>query len=255
MKTFGLTLSGGGVRALAHAGMLKALEEHNLRPVVISGTSGGALVGALYASGKTPEEIIDFFKETPLFKLSMLSLPRMGLINSNKYPALFQKHLSCNTFEELSIPLYIAATNLLNGKAIYFSKGDLISPMVASSALPPYFSPIKIGEAIYCDGGLLNNFPIEPLKGKCDILIGSFINPLKEVNEKELGNPIKFLQRIYNVVMDGSYEKKFKKCDYVFLHELDNIGVLETKLIDKAFDYGYEKTLSHIALIKSLVEN
>ena len=85
MKTFGLTLSGGGVRALAHGGMLKALEEHNLRPVVISGTSGGALVGALYASGKTPEEIVDFFKETPLFKLSMLSLPRMGLINSNKY--------------------------------------------------------------------------------------------------------------------------------------------------------------------------
>jgi phospholipase, patatin family len=127
--------------------------------------------------------------------------------------------------------------------------------MVASSALPPYFSPIKIGGAIYCDGGLLNNFPIEPLKGKCDILIGSFVNPLKEVNEKELGNPIKFLQRIYNVVMDGSYEKKFKKCDYVFLHELDNIGVLETKFIDKAFDYGYEKTLSHIALIKSLVEN
>ena len=97
MKTFGLTLSGGGVRALAHAGMLKALEEHNLRPMVISGTSGGALVGALYASGKTPEKIIDFFKETPLFKLSMLSLPRMGLINSNTL--LYSK----NTF--LAIPL------------------------------------------------------------------------------------------------------------------------------------------------------
>lgn len=98
MKTFGLTLSGGGVRALAHAGMLKALEQYGLRPVAISGTSGGALVGALYASGKTPEEIINFFKQTPLFKLSMLSLPKMGLINSNKYPTLFQKHL-------LAIPL------------------------------------------------------------------------------------------------------------------------------------------------------
>ena len=84
MKTFGLVLSGGGVRALAHAGVLKALEEHDLHPALISGTSGGALVGALYASGKTPEQLIDFFKKTPLFKFSMFSLGKMGLINSNK---------------------------------------------------------------------------------------------------------------------------------------------------------------------------
>lgn len=78
MKTFGLVLSGGGVRALAHAGMLKALDEHHLRPAAISGTSGGALVGALYASGKTPEQLLDFFKQTPLFKFSMLSLGKNG---------------------------------------------------------------------------------------------------------------------------------------------------------------------------------
>ena len=255
MKTFSLALSGGGVRALAHAGLLKALEQYKFRPVAISGTSGGALVGALYASGIAPEEIKDFFKQTPLFRFSMLSFGKMGLIDSNKYPALFEKYLSCHTFEQLSIPITVVATNLLDGKVAYFSKGDLIAPLIASSALPPYFSPVKIDNGIYCDGGLLNNFPIEPLKGKGDILVGSFINPLEKIDEKELKNPIKFFQRIYNVVMDGSYEKKFKKCDYVFLHELDNIGVLETKLIDKAFDYGYEKTLSHIALIKSLVEN
>ncbi len=255
MKTFGLVLSGGGVRALAHAGMLKALDEHHLRPVVISGTSGGALVGALYASGKTPEQLLDFFKQTPLFKFSMLSLGKMGLINSNKYPALFEKNLSCTTFEELSIPLYVAATNLLSGKITYFSKGDLISPMVASSALPPYFSPIKIGEGVYCDGGLLNNFPIEPLRGKCDVFIGSFINPLESVEEKDLSNPIKFFQRIYNVIMDGSYEKKFKKCDFVFLQELSNIGVLDTKQIDAAFEYGYQQALSMMTTLKNCIAN
>ena len=185
----------------------------------------------------------------------MLSLGKMGLINSNKYPALFEKFLSCTTFEELSIPLYVAATNLLSGKITYFSKGDLIAPMVASSALPPYFSPIKIGEGVYCDGGLLNNFPIEPLKGKCDVLIGSFINPLESVEEKDLSNPIKFFQRIYNVIMDGSYEKKFKKCDFVFLQELSNIGVLDTKQIDAAFEYGYQQALSMMTTLKNCIVN
>ena len=71
MKTFSLALSGGGVRGLAHAGLLKALEQYKFRLVAISGTSGGALVGALYASGIATEEIKDFFKQTPLFKFSM----------------------------------------------------------------------------------------------------------------------------------------------------------------------------------------
>ena len=255
MKTFSLALSGGGVRALAHAGVLKALDQYELHPIAISGTSGGALVGALYASGIAPDEIKNFFKQTPLFKFSMLSFGKMGLIDSNKYPALFEKYLSCNTFEQLSIPLTVVATNLLNGKVTYFSKGDLIAPLIASSALPPYFSPVKIGDAIYCDGGLLNNFPIEPLREKADMLIGSFINPLGEIDEKELNNPVKFLQRIYNVVMDSSYEDKFKKCDYIFLHELDNIGVLDTKLIDEAFDYGYQQALTQLDALREYLEN
>jgi len=255
MKTFSLALSGGGVRALAHAGLLKALEQYKFRPVAISGTSGGALVGALYASGIAPEEIKDFFKQTPLFKFSMLSFGKMGLIDSNKYPALFEKYLSCHTFEQLSIPITVVATNLLDGKVAYFSKGDLIAPLIASSALPPYFSPVKIDNGIYCDGGLLNNFPIEPLKGQGDILVGSFINPLEKIDEKELKNPIKFFQRIYNVVMDGSYEKKFKKCNYIFLQELDNIGVLDTKLIDEAFDYGYQQALTQLEALREYLEN
>ena len=79
MKTFGLVLSGGGVRALAHAGVLKALEEHDLHPSVISGTSGGALVGALYASGKTPEQLIDFFKKRLCLSFLCFPLGKWGL--------------------------------------------------------------------------------------------------------------------------------------------------------------------------------
>ena len=243
----GLVFSGGGVRALAHAGLLKALEEKGLQPSIISGTSGGALIGALYACGVKPEDMVHFFKETPVFKWSMLTFKKVGLVDSAKYTKFFKKQFQCPTFEDLRFPLVVTATNLLNGKVQYFSKGELIQPLIASSALPPYFSPVRIGHSLYCDGGLLNNFPIEPLKDRCDRIIGSFVNPLETITEKELSNSFQFMQRIYNITMDGNYNRKFKKCDHLLLHNLSNVGVLDTKMLDHAFEYGYEQTITKLA--------
>lgn len=243
----GLVFSGGGVRALAHAGLLKALEEKGLRPSIISGTSGGALIGGLYACGIAPDDMLSFFKETPVFKWSMLTFKKVGLVDSAKYTKFFQKQFKCTTFEQLQLPLVVTATNLLNGKVEYFSKGELIQPLIASSALPPYFSPMKIGDNLYCDGGLLNNFPIEPLKDQCDTIIGSFVNPLEIITEKELTNSFQFMQRIYNITMDGNYNRKFKKCNHLLLHNLSNVGVLDTHRLDHAFEYGYEMAISYFA--------
>lgn len=156
-------------------------------------------------------------------------------------PIFFRKYFQKETFEELNVPLVITATNLITGKLTYFDSGELINPLIASSALPPYFSPIKINDDLYCDGGLLNNFPVEPLKNKCDGVIGSFVNPLEEIKEKEINNILKFTQRIYNIAMDASYYRKFKKCNYVFLPpEIHKINVLDTKMIDKAYQIGYD---------------
>ena len=246
MKKIGLVLSGGGVRALAHAGLLKALDEKGLHPSIIAGTSGGAIIGGLYACGIKPDDMLPFFKQTPLFKWSMLTFKKLGLLDSAKYAKFFQQFFKCTTFEQLQLPLVVTATNLLNGKITYFKEGELIQPLLASSALPPYFSPVKIGDSLYCDGGLLNNFPTEPLKGQCEVMMGSFINPLETITEKELGNSYQFMQRIYNITMDGNYNRKFKKCDYLFLHNLSNIGVLETKMLDRAFEYGYEITMKQL---------
>ncbi|GJH39723.1 phospholipase [Capnocytophaga sp. HP1101] len=244
----GLVFSGGGVRALAHAGLLKALEEKGLEPSIISGTSGGALVGALYACEVKPDDMAQFFKDTPVFKWSMLTFRKVGLVDSAKYTKFFKKHFKCPTFEELKLPLIVTATNLLNGKVQYFNKGELIQPLIASAALPPYFSPVRIGDSLYCDGGLLNNFPIEPLKNQCDTIIGSFVNPLETITEKDLSNSFQFMQRIYNITMDGNYNRKFKKCDHLLLHNLSDISVLDTTHLDRAFEYGYEMAMKQLTI-------
>ena len=121
--------------------------------------------------------MLDFFKKTPVFKWSMLTFKKIGLVDSGKYTKFFQKYFKYPTFEDLRIPLSVAATNLLTGKVKYFSEGELIQPLIASSALPPYFSPVKIGDGLYSDGGLLDNLPIEPIRKRCEVIIGSFIKP------------------------------------------------------------------------------
>lgn len=255
-KKIGLALSGGGVKALAHAGFLKVLLENGIAPHVLSGTSGGALVAALYAQGYQPDEMPKFFKETPMFKFSLFALNKPGIMDSEKYSSIFKNYFKAETFEQLNLPITITATNISTGKLQYFSKGELIKPLIASSALPPYFSPIEIEGELFSDGGILNNFPTEPLKKKCDLLLGSFVNPVNPIEKKDVNNTLKYISRVYHVGMDAAYYRKFKSCNYVFLPpEIDKIGLLDTKMIDKAYQIGYDHATSEIKKVLEEVES
>ena len=253
-KELGLVLSGGGVRAIAHIGFLQVLLENNIKPTKVSGTSAGALVCALYAAGYNTEEMLSFFKQTPLLKLSLYALNKPGVMDSEKYISFFKKYFSEDTFESLKIPLTITATNLLNGKLDYFDSGQLIKPLIASCALPPVFSPIEVNGNLYSDGGVLNNFPIEPLKGKCDKIIGSFVNPIEEIDKSEINSSIKLMYRVYHIGLDASNIKKFSGCNYVFSPKnIDKVGVLDTNGIDKAYKIGFEHAKKEIEnILKSI---
>ncbi|MFD0761924.1 patatin-like phospholipase family protein [Lutibacter aestuarii] len=240
-KEIGLVLSGGGVRGIAHIGFLKVLLENNIVPTQVSGTSAGALVSALYAAGYQPEEMLLFFKQTPLLKLSLYALNKPGIMDSEKYITFFKKYFPEDSFESLKKPLTITATNLLNGTLDFFNSGQLIKPLIASCALPPIFSPIEVNGNLYSDGGVLNNFPIEPLKDTCSIILGSFVNPIEEIDKTEINSSMKLMYRVYHIGLDASNIKKFSECNYVFSPKnIDKVGVLDANGIDKAYKIGYE---------------
>ena len=250
-KEIGLTLSSGGVKAMAHIGFLKVLLENRITPNILSGTSGGALVAAFYAAGKTPEDIISFFRKTPLFKFSLISWKKAGIIDSAKYQSIFANALGVTTFEALKYPLTIAATNLTDGSLRYFNKGDMIKPLIASSALPPYFSPIRIQDDLFVDGGILNNFPIEPIMNECDLLIGSFVNPVLRIQPEEISNILRLIQRVYHIGLEANHEQKIRRCNYAFMPtETRKIGVLDTRMIDKAYTIGLEYAQRELPKIK-----
>ena len=254
-KRIGIALSGGGVKALAHVGLLQALLEHDIEPNIVAGTSGGALVAALYGAGKSPEEMVDFFKKTPLFKFSLITWNKAGIVDSAKYQKIFREALGVNTFEDLKYPTTFTATNISDGTLAYFSKGDLIKPLIASSALPPYFSPVNIDGQLYTDGGVLNNFPIEPLKKRrCPIILGSFVNPVLHIQPREVSNILKLMQRVYHISLEANHEKKIEKCNYVFMpEEVSKIGLLDTRMINKAYRLGYEHALSEMSKIMKAI--
>lgn len=236
----GIVLSGGGIKGMAHIGILKALEEFNISPQFISGASAGALVGVLYAQGASPEDMLNFFKNTPLFKYNFFTLLKPGFLDTDKYLTILDSYFTKKTFETLDKQLTVVATDLENGVSRYFDSGPLLRPVLASAALPPIFSPVRIDGILYSDGGIMDNFPVTPLSSKSDFIIGSYTSTNQDIAQKELGNAIKLATRVNNLMLHANAFKKLEDCDLLFKPKgLESIAILDKKGIDKAFHIGY----------------
>lgn len=240
-KTIGLVLSGGGIRGMAHIGLIKAMREHGLEADMIAGSSVGALVGALYANGNSVEDMLQFFRETPLFKYDFFAINKPGFIDTDRYYTIFKDYFPADSFESLDRKLFVVATDLLQGNEKVFTQGTLIKPLLASAALPPVFSPVTIGETLYADGGVMNNFPKEYLDEKTDYIIGSNVSIAGEVRKKDLRNSIQLAGRVTGLMIYAASHRKLLECDlYIEPRELEEIGVLDKKGIEKAFAIGYD---------------
>jgi len=176
VKRIGLALGGGGARGIAHIAYIKAMEEMGLRPDIISGTSSGALVGALYAGGMKPDEIYNIVQELFGGKKNLRYVyKRVKLMSSVFISSAVRKYISGimpgQRFEDLDIPLKVVATNFNTLEERVFSNGDLIDPLMGSIAYPRVFGPQQIGDGYYIDGGATNIVPFDIIRGDCDVLI------------------------------------------------------------------------------------
>lgn len=236
----GLILSGGGVRGFAHAGILKALNEADIYPDVISGVSAGAIVGALYADGHSPDEIFDIFrKDKSFFKYAKIKIPGRGLFKTIRLRNDLSKHLRAKNLEDLEIPLVVAATNMSKGNMAYFDEGEILDRVMASASIPILFEPVEIDGDLYIDGGVLDNFPVSPLDNKCQQLIGVSLNPIHP--EKDFDHLFKIAERTFRLSVSSNISPKISKCDQLFEpEELGQYGLLDASNGEKIFEIGYE---------------
>ncbi|MEL6945232.1 MAG: patatin-like phospholipase family protein, partial [Bacteroidota bacterium] len=108
-------------------------------------------------------------------------------------------------------------------------------------SLPPYFSPVKIDGQLHADGGIMNNFPVELIRKQCDVVIGSYVCPLEKSGNNSLNNTLSVWWRAYTLNFYAISKSKFQQCDYVFEpYDLCEIGTLDTKSIERAYQIGYE---------------
>ena len=201
----GLVLSGGGAKGFAHIGVLKVIDSLGIKIDYISGTSMGAIIGSLYATGysgkqlermfesqdfdelindKFPRSSKSFYDRENIEKYAIslpfdnfkISFPSALSRGQNVYNLLYQLMLPVNEikdFEKLPIPFFCIATDIETGESLILDKGRLAEAVTASGALPTLFQPVIIGDRILIDGGVTNNFPVEELRAKgMNIIIG-----------------------------------------------------------------------------------
>ncbi|WP_327984240.1 patatin-like phospholipase family protein [Bergeyella porcorum] len=245
MYNLGLALSGGGSKGIAHAGVIKFLNENNIKPDVLAGTSAGAIVATLYAAGKSPEEILAFFKSVYFFKWNHFSLTKPGgLIQSEAFQKYLRPIFGEATLEDLDKKVLITATNLLTGKAEVFSKKiKVIDAVIASCSIPMVVTPYKIGNELYSDGGILNNFPADVLKYSARKIIGVYFSSQKSVKNSDLKSVIDVSFRAYDLMTSQSEEGKFALCDW-FINPTDlvNYNMFESNKsrMNDIFQIGYD---------------
>lgn len=236
-----LALSGGASRGIAHIGVIKALEELGFEISAVSGVSAGALVGAFYCDGYTPEEMLRIVKSRDWLRYLRPAVPRLGLMSLRGAEVYLKSMLSVDRIEELKKRLFIGAVDLKSGKTHYFDSGSLFPILLGSCALPGIFEPVKYRSHLLMDGGITNNLPVEPLIDMEGLLVGVDVNPNAPL--EKVGNIFQILVRSFLLAVRSNVEKRKELCHVVIEPELYNYSPLSILRADYIYRLGYEKTM------------
>lgn len=272
----GLVLTGGGAKGFAHIGVLKVIEKAGIKIDYIGGTSMGAVVGGLYASGYSAQQIDSIFQNTNFDELLQDYIPRTsksfyekkndelyamslpfnkfslgvpialskGMYNYNLLTKLTHKVRHVRDFNKLPIPFLCIATNIETGEQLVLNNGYLPQALLASSAFPTLFSPVEIDGKVLIDGGVTNNYPIDEVKKMgADIIIGVDVQDgLKDRNA--LKEATKILLQISNLQMIEGMKEKIKKTDIYIKPDITDYSVISfdkgTEIVKKGEDAALE---------------
>ncbi len=249
-QEIGLVLSGGGARGIAHIGVLKALDELNIHPTVISGTSAGSIIGVLYAMGLSSQDMIDFVGHSSLWKFFRFEWSAGGLSNLNYLKErLIQIGIPPN-FEDLQKKLYVTATNLTKGKTEIFNEGPLLDTILASCSIPLVFKPVIINGDRYADGGILNNLPASAIISKVHRILGVNVIPLSGNDDKDYQSSVQVAQRCFELFMNANTQPELVACDFVIEPKVQDFYLFSLPKFNLIHDIGYETTMAQAEQIQ-----
>lgn len=276
----GLALSGGGIRGIAHAGVIKALEENNIQIDYIGGTSSGSMISALYALGYRPDEIYNLFKKyaSTIVKLNS-NIIRKEIknfiinhkikckgINTGKFiEEIFNKlakQKQIDYMEQIKIPIIMPTVDISTGKEYVFTsikknKKNYITDIEvgkavrASSSFPGIYEPVEYKNKILIDGGVLNNIPVQEVKeiGADKVISVKFNSD----TVKKDSNAIDIVMKVSDIMTAKIAEENLAQSEYTISIPTDSTGILDVKKIDYCYKSGYDETIKKMQEIRKII--
>ncbi len=249
----GIALSAGGAKGIAHVGVLEALEEAGIQADIIAGTSMGAVVGGVYALGKTPQEmrsILKNFDEKVIRGITRIKLSLEGIFDAERMHNILFKLYGKKTFSDTKIPFSCIAYNIDDMKPVEFSSGLLMDGVQASASIPGFFPPYVINNKRFVDGGIYSPIPLSLLKDKCDFLIAVSIPFNYEKIRLRLNPPLlQIMARSISTLANELYKAKLQifKPDFVIdLHQLFSFSTFEFQRMEEIIQIGKKSTSERI---------
>ena len=281
----GLALSGGGIRGIAHAGVLKALEENNIKIDAIGGTSSGSIIATLYAMGYSPYYIYILFKKYAKDLVNQNSISKVTSIEkymTNKKGNIqgfytgeeiengfnnIALRKGVKKISDIKMPIVIPTVDVQDSKKYiitnkipeksspnteYINNIDIGKAIRASSSFPVVFSPCEYNKHRFLDGGILDNFPTTEVKkqGVDKTITVNF----KADDIDENSNIMDIVMRTIDIMGNKISEENISNSDMVLTIQTDKTGLLETEKLDECYKYGYRQTIEQIDKIKEIIK-
>lgn len=232
----GLTLSGGGARAVAHLGLLQYLEEQKIAIQVLSGTSAGALIATLWTGGYAARDILEIIQSFSFGKILQLSFQK-GFLNQKKLKETLKNFFPENDFAALSKKVFVACTDLKSTQSVYFSEGKLIEPLLGTLAIAPLMKPVDFEDYQLLDGGILDNLPTKAICKHCDFLIASHSNPASHKATQTMREAI---EKSFLLAIAQNTQESKKLADFCFEPPaLANFRFTDLKKAKEIYEIAY----------------
>lgn len=279
----GIALAGGGIRGIAHAGVLKALDENGIKIDAIGGTSAGSIVAALYAMGYKPYYIYVIFKKYAEEIINIGNAPiingignfmrskKMGISGLNDGTSLeklcneLALRKNIKVIGDIKMPLAIPAVDISESKEYiftncaprdnindeYITEIEIGKAVRASSSFPAVFCPCEFKTHMFMDGGALDNIPVLPLKGMCDkkIIAVNFKADPVDLNSDVMD----IIMKTVDIMGNKIAEKALEQSDLILTVPTDRAGLFDVEKLDKCYKFGYDTVIKNLDKIKKIV--
>jgi NTE family protein len=250
----GLALGGGAARGFAHVGVIQVLEEAGIHPNLVTGTSAGSLVAALYASGKSAaqlQHLADTMEEAALADWTLPLFSR-GMLRGDALARYVNTQVGSRPIESLPLPLGIVATDLNTGRDIVFQRGDTGTAVRASSAVPAVFQPVKIGGRDYVDGGLVSPVPVRAARGMgAELVIAVDISSPPEGNLA--AGTLEILLQTFSIMGKSINTLELRDADVVVRPALVGVSSADFGARRKSIEAGRQAMLQMLPQLRAAI--